>query len=261
MAFYQVLKATAGPLVKAMYQPWVEGVENIPDSGPAILASNHNAVWDSVFLPLMLKREVVFMGKADYFTGTGVKGWATKTFMRAVGTIPVDRAGGRASEAALQAGLERLAQGELFGIYPEGTRSPDGRLHRGKTGVARLAILSGAPIIPVAMIGMHDAQPIGQRLPSRSADIGIRIGEPMDVTRYKGLAHDRYILRQITDELMTRLQELSGQEYVNRYAADVKAELAAQGKFDGPLPTGTTPTAHTDSETEARDASSSDDTQ
>lgn len=236
MGFYQALKFTAGPLVKAMYKPWVEGLENIPETGPAILASNHNAVWDSVFLPLMLKREVVFMGKADYFTGSGVKGWATKNFMRAVGTIPVDRAGGRASEAALQAGLDRLSQGELFGIYPEGTRSPDGRLHRGKTGAARLAILSGAPLIPVAMIGMHEAQPIGQRLPSRDANIGIRIGEPMDVTRYKGMAHDRYILRQITDELMRRLQELSGQEYVDRYAADVKAELAAAGEFDGPVP-------------------------
>lgn len=240
MGFYQALKIGAGPLVKAVYKPWVEGLDNVPQTGPAILASNHNAVWDSVFLPLMLKREVVFMGKADYFTGTGLKGWATKAFMSAVGTIPVDRAGGRASEAALQAGLDRLAQGELFGIYPEGTRSPDGRLHRGKTGVARLAILSGAPIVPVAMIGMHDAQPIGQTLPSRDANIGIRIGEPMDVSRYKNLAHDRYILRQITDELMKRLQELSGQEYVDRYAADVKAELAAQGKFDGPLPGGTT---------------------
>lgn len=235
MGFYRALKLGAGPLVKGMYKPWIEGAENIPAQGPAILASNHNAVWDSVFLPLMLDREVVFMGKADYFTGTGVKGWATKTFMSAVGTIPVDRAGGRASEAALKAGLDRLAQGKLFGIYPEGTRSPDGRLHRGKTGVARLALLSGAPVIPVAMIGMHDAQPIGQKIPSRT-DIGMIIGKPLDFSRYKGMAHDRYVLRAITDEIMYNLMLLSGQEYVDRYAADVKAELAANGEFNGPIP-------------------------
>lgn len=236
MGFYQALKAGGGPLLKAAYKPWIRGAENIPATGPAILASNHNAVWDSVFLPLMLDREVVFMGKADYFTGTGVKGWATKNFMRAVGTIPVDRSGGRASEAALQAGLDRLAAGELFGIYPEGTRSPDGRLHRGKTGVARLALLAGAPVIPVAMIGTHAAQPIGRRIPART-DIGMIIGEPLDFSRYRGMAKDRYVLRAITDEIMHELMLLSGQEYVDRYAADVKAELAAQGKFDGPVPT------------------------
>ena len=201
MAFYQALKATGSPILKAAYHPWIRGKENIPAEGPAILASNHNAVWDSVFLPMMLDREVVFMGKADYFTGTGVKGWMTKEFMRAVGTIPVDRTGGRASESALNAGLKRLRSGELFGIYPEGTRSPDGRLYRGKTGVARLALLSGAPVIPVAMIGTHTAQPIGQRIPSRT-NIGMVIGEPLDFSRYRGLDRDRYVLRAITDEIM-----------------------------------------------------------
>ncbi|MBB6334843.1 1-acyl-sn-glycerol-3-phosphate acyltransferase [Schaalia hyovaginalis] len=236
MAFYQALKATGGPILKAAYKPWIRGKENVPESGPAILASNHNAVWDSVFLPMMLDREVVFMGKADYFTGTGVKGWATKEFMRAVGTIPVDRSGGSASEGALKAGLERLRSGELFGIYPEGTRSPDGRLYRGKTGVARLALLSGAPVIPVAMIGTHAAQPIGQKFPSRT-NIGMVIGEPLDFSRYKGLHKDRFVLRAITDEIMYNLMLLSGQEYVDLYAADVKAKLAAEGKFDGPVPT------------------------
>lgn len=237
MGLYQALKMTGGPVLKAAYRPWIKGKENIPTEGPAILASNHNAVWDSVFLPMMLDREVVFMGKADYFTGTGLKGWATKTFMSAVGTIPVDRSGGRASEAALNAGLKRLAEGELFGIYPEGTRSPDGRLYRGKTGVARLALLSGAPVIPVAMIGMHKAQPIGQKLPSRT-DIGMIIGEPLDFSRYRGLDKDRYVLRAITDEIMYNLMLLSGQEYVDMYAADMKVQLAAEGKFDGPMPDG-----------------------
>ena len=235
MAFYQALKATGGPILKAAYRPWIRGKENIPAEGPAILASNHNAVWDSVFLPMMLDREVVFMGKADYFTGTGFKGWVTKEFMRAVGTIPVDRSGGRASEAALNAGLKRLREGELFGIYPEGTRSPDGRLYRGKTGVARLALLSGAPVIPVAMIGTHAAQPIGQRIPSRT-NIGMVIGEPLDFSRYKGLHKDRYVLRAITDEIMYNLMLLSGQEYVDLYAADVKAKMAEEGEFDGPVP-------------------------
>ena len=235
MGLYQALKLTGTPILKAAYRPWIRGKENIPESGPAILASNHNAVWDSVFLPMMIDREVVFMGKADYFTGTGLKGWATKEFMRAVGTIPVDRSGGRASEAALKAGLTRLAEGELFGIYPEGTRSPDGRLYRGKTGVARLALLSGAPVIPVAMIGTHAAQPIGQKIPSRT-NIGMVIGEPLDFSRYKGLDKDRYVLRAITDEIMYNLMLLSGQEYVDLYAADVKAQLAQEGAFDGPVP-------------------------
>ena len=235
MGLYQALKLTGTPILKAAYRPWIRGKENIPQSGPAILASNHNAVWDSVFLPMMIDREVVFMGKADYFTGTGLKGWATKEFMRAVGTIPVDRSGGRASEAALKAGLKRLSEGELFGIYPEGTRSPDGRLYRGKTGVARLALLSGAPVIPVAMIGTHVAQPIGQKIPSRT-NIGMVIGEPLDFSRYKGLDKDRYVLRAITDEIMYNLMLLSGQEYVDLYAADVKAQLAQEGAFDGPVP-------------------------
>ena len=235
MGLYQALKLTGTPILKAAYRPWIRGKENIPQSGPAILASNHNAVWDSVFLPMMIDREVVFMGKADYFTGTGLKGWATKEFMRAVGTIPVDRTGGRASEAALKAGLKRLGEGELFGIYPEGTRSPEGRLYRGKTGGARLALLSGAPVIPVAMIGTHAAQPIGQKIPSRT-NIGMVIGEPLDFSRYKGLDKDRYVLRAITDEIMYNLMLLSGQEYVDLYAADVKAQLAQEGAFDGPVP-------------------------
>lgn len=235
MAFYHVLKGVGGPVLKGVYHPWIRGVENIPKEGPAILASNHNAVWDSIFLPAMIDRDLVFMGKADYFTGTGVKGWATKNFMKAVGTIPVDRAGGKAAASAMQAGLDRLNRGELFGIYPEGTRSPDGKLYRGKTGVARLALESGAPVIPVAMIGTHAAQPIGQKVPSRT-DIGVVIGEPLDFSRYRPMAKDRFVLRAITDEIMYNLMLLSGQEYVDLYAADVKAELAAKGEFEGPVP-------------------------
>lgn len=211
--------------MKLAYQPWIRGGQYIPESGPAILASNHLAVIDSFFLPLMIQREVVFMGKSDYFTGKGVKGKAVAAFMRGVGTIPVDRTGGRASEAALRTGLNRLDEGGLFGIYPEGTRSPDGRLYRGKTGVARLAVESGAPVLPVAMIGTDIAQPIGRRIP-KLVRIGVVIGPPLDFSRYRGLGNDRFVLRSITDEIMRQIQYLSGQEYVDLYAGSVKRKVA-----------------------------------
>ena len=219
---YRGMKAAAGPALEMLYQPWIRGEEHIPAEGAAILASNHLAVIDSFFLPLLIDREVAFIGKSDYFTGKGVKGWAVKRFMTAVGTIPVDRSGGKASQAALQAGIDRLRAGELFGIYPEGTRSPDGRMYRGKTGVARIALATGAPIIPVAMIGSNIAQPIGQVIPSTRHRVGIVVGEPLDFSRYRGLENDRFVLRSITDEVMYALMSLSGQEYVDVYAADVK---------------------------------------
>lgn len=225
IVFYQFMKATVGSAMRVFYQPWVRGANHIPETGPAILASNHLAVIDSFFLPLMIRREVVFLGKSDYFTGKGVKGKAVAAFMRGVGTIPVDRGGGRASEAALRTGLKRLNEGGLFGIYPEGTRSPDGRLYRGKTGVARLALESGAPVIPVAMIGTNIAQPIGKRIP-KLVRIGVVIGEPLDFSRYRGLENDRFILRSVTDEIMYALMQLSGQEYVDMYAATVKSKIA-----------------------------------
>lgn len=214
-----------GPGVKAYYKPWVEGAEHIPAQGGAILASNHLSFSDSVFLPLVITRKVVFLGKAEYFTGKGLKGWATKNFMEGVGTIPVHRGGGRASEAALRTGLQVLQGGDLLGIYPEGTRSPDGNLYRGKTGVARLAIESGAPVIPVAMIDTHIAQPIGQRVPSRHP-IGVRIGEPISLEGYAGQQDDRTVLRDATDQIMRAIAALSGQSYVDRDAALVKRELA-----------------------------------
>lgn len=227
--FYSFMKATLGSVMKVFYQPWVRGEENIPADGPAILASNHMAVIDSFFLPLMIRREVVFMGKSDYFNGKGIRGKAVAKFMRAVGTIPVDRAGGRASEAALRTGLNRLNEGELFGIYPEGTRSPDGRLYRGKTGVARLALESGAPVIPVAMIGTNIAQPIGKKIPNIHR-IGIVVGQPLDFSRYQGMQDDRFVLRSITDEIMYELMLISGQEYVDVYASTMKDRLAAAKK-------------------------------
>lgn len=230
--YYKLFKhVLLGPGLKVYYHPWSEGVENIPEDGPAILASNHLSFSDSVFLPLVIDRKVQFLGKSEYFTGKGLKGAATKAFMTGVGTIPVHRGGGKASEAALRTALQVLAAGDLFGIYPEGTRSPDGRLYRGKTGVARIAIESGAPIIPVAMIGTDVAQPIGKRVPSR-VEIGVRIGAPIDPTPYRGRQDDREALRELTDAVMTAIQALSGQEYADRDAAQYKRELAAKDKGD-----------------------------
>lgn len=222
--YYTLFKhVLLGPPMKAYYQPWVSGEENIPEEAPAILASNHLSVSDSFFLPLVLTRKVQFLGKSEYFTGKGVKGYATKAFMEGVGTIPVHRGGGRASEAALRAGLQVLAAGELLGIYPEGTRSPDGRLYRGKTGVARMAIEADVPIIPVAMIGTDVAQPIGKKVPSRE-DIGVRIGEPIRIDAYRGRQDDREALREITDHVMGAIQQMSGQVYIDRDAAQYKRE-------------------------------------
>lgn len=225
--FYWLMKRViAGPLLRGMFRPWVRGLDHVPASGGAILASNHLAVIDSFILPLVLSRKIRFIGKAEYFTGTGVKGRLKAGFFRGVGTIPVERGGGKASEAALRTGLQVLESGNLFGIYPEGTRSPDGRLYRGKTGVARLALEAGVPVIPVAMIGTNVAQPIGQVMP-KPMRIGIVIGEPLDFSRYKGMENDRFILRSVTDEIMYALMSLSGQEYVDVYAATAKARVAA----------------------------------
>lgn len=226
--FYWLMRyVLAGPLLKAYFRPWTKGLENVPTDGPAILASNHLAVIDSFVLPLVLERQVQFLGKSDYFTGAGAKGRLVAGFMRGVGTIPVDRSGGKASEAALDTGLRVLKQGGLFGIYPEGTRSPDGRMYRGKTGVARLALESGAPVVPVAMVGTDKAQKVGQVVP-KPIPIGIVMGEPLDFSRYKGMENDRFVLRSVTDEIVYAILRLSEQEYVDIYAATAKARIAAE---------------------------------
>ena len=233
--FYWFLKRILiGPWLRIIFRPWVEGLENMPETGPAILASNHLSFSDSFFLPLVVPRRVTFIAKAEYFTGRGVKGRLSAGFFRAVGQIPVDRSGGRASEAALRSGLKILQRGELFGIYPEGTRSPDGRLYRGRTGVARLALEAGVPVIPCAMIDTEKLQPPGRVLP-RLIRPGVRIGKPLDFSRYEGMAGDRFVLRSMTDEIMYELMMLSGQEYVDMYATKAK-ELIASGQVPGRLP-------------------------
>ncbi|WP_106539875.1 lysophospholipid acyltransferase family protein [Haloactinopolyspora alba] len=223
MLYWLMKSVILGPILRLVYRPWVEGVENVPDEGAAILAGNHLTVIDSFFLPVMLERKVSFLAKSDYFTQRGVKGWFKRRFVGGTGQVPVDRSGGRAGEAALNAGLAVLDQGELFAIYPEGTRSPDGRLYRGKTGVARLALKSQAPVIPVAMIGTAEMQPAGRVIPKVMRP-GIRFGAPLDFSRYEGMESDRHVLRSVTDEIMYALMELSGQEYVDVYASSVKAK-------------------------------------
>ncbi|MER6524421.1 lysophospholipid acyltransferase family protein [Streptomyces sp. NPDC001508] len=222
--------AIGGPL-KVAFRPWVEGLENIPAAGPAILASNHLSFSDSFFLPVVLDRKVTFIAKAEYFTTPGVKGRLTAAFFKGLGQLPVDRSGGRgAGEAAVRSGLEVLGRGELFGIYPEGTRSPDGRLYRGKPGgLARVALASGAPVIPVAMIDTEKIQPPGKVLPKLMRP-GIRIGRPLDFRRYQGLEHDRFVLRALTDEVMYEIMKLSGQEYVDIYATAAKRQIAEAAK-------------------------------
>ena len=224
--FYWLMKyVVIGPIVKAIWRPWIVGRRNIPAEGAAILASNHLSFVDSVFLPLMIDRPVAFLAKSDYFTGKGLKGWSTRMFFKATGMIPIDRSGGKASEASLNTGLEVLGRGDLLGIYPEGTRSSDGRLYRGRTGIARMVLEGHVPVIPVAMIDTEKAMPIGSRMP-KIRRIGIVIGEPLDFSRFAGLEGDRFILRSITDEIMYELAKLSGQEYVDVYASSVKGAAA-----------------------------------
>jgi 1-acyl-sn-glycerol-3-phosphate acyltransferase len=211
-----------GPILLRVFRPWLKGVENVPVSGAAILASNHLSFIDSVFLPLVLRRPVVFLAKSEYFTGRGFKGWLVRQFFLASGQLPIDRSGGKASEDALFTGINVLSEGKLLGIYPEGTRSPDGRMYRGRTGIARMALESGVPVIPVAMIDTEKVMPIGVKIP-KVQRIGVVFGSPLDFSRFAGYENDRFVLRAITDEIMHELVGLSGQEYVDEYASTRRA--------------------------------------
>src|SRR5499427_6689931 len=212
--------------LKLVFRPWSRGRANVPRRGPVILVSNHLSFADHFFGPLPLPRKVVFLAKAEYFNGRGLKGLASRVFFSGVGTIPIDRTGGEASERALRTGLQVLAAGHVLGIYPEGTRSPDGRLYRGKTGVARLAIDSGAPVVPCAMIGTFELQPASTIWPNFRVRPGVKFGEPLDFSRYRGQA-DAMLLRTVTDEIMQAIAKLTGQEYVDVDARRAKAEMAA----------------------------------
>jgi 1-acyl-sn-glycerol-3-phosphate acyltransferase len=222
--FYWFLKWIAlGPFLRVIFRPVIEGAENVPDEGPAILASNHLSYADWLFMPLTLPRRVTFVAKAEYFTTPGIKGFFQRLFFSGAGQVPIDRSGASAAEGALTSAKRVLDEGELFGIYPEGTRSHDGKLYRGKTGVARLALETGVPVIPVAVVGTDVVAPPGKKFGSFTRPV-VRFGKPLDFERYEGLENDRYILRSITDEIMYEIMRLSGQEYVDMYATRAKEE-------------------------------------
>ena len=221
-----------GPLLSFLGRPKVQGLEYVPDSGAVILASNHLAVADSFYLPLVVKRRITFLAKAEYFTGTGLKGKLTKFFYSSTNQVPIDRTDADSAQAALTTAQRILGEGKLLGMYPEGTRSPDGRLYKGKTGLARVALESGIPVIPVAMVGTNVVNPPGSKM-WHFGRVEVRVGKPMDFSRFEGLAGNRFIERAVIDEVMYELMRLGGQEYVDLYAADVKEQaesLDAQPK-------------------------------
>jgi 1-acyl-sn-glycerol-3-phosphate acyltransferase len=215
---YGILRAFLTPFLMILFRPKVRGLRNVPGSGPVIIASNHLSFSDSIFMPLVVPRKVTFLAKSEYFTSPGPKGLLKKLTFIALGQVPVDRSGGRRSEAALIAGLKVLAEGKCLGIYPEGTRSPDGRLYKGRSGIARLAIDSGAPVVPVAMFNTEKIQPTGTVVP-KVMRVEMIFGEPM---YFEGDSTDLIHLRDVTDKIMSSIQAMSGQEYVDTYATKAK---------------------------------------
>jgi len=243
--FYWVAKYTLGVALYVIFRPWSRGRRNVPRRGPVILVSNHLSFADHFFGPLPLPRKVVFLAKSEYFTGKGLKGLVSRAFFSGVGQIPIDRTGGEASERALRSGLRVLAAGNVLGIYPEGTRSPDGRLYRGRTGVARLALESRAPVVPCAMMHTFEFLPPGSHSPRFGLRPGVIFGKPMDFSGYYGRETDREALRAVTDEIIAEIAKLGGQEYVNVYAQQAKERLQAGDPLPPaePLPAGEPPQA------------------
>jgi len=223
---YTFLKSFLTPILMVLFRPKVNGLRHVPNVGPVIIASNHLSFSDSIFMPLVVPRKVTFMAKSEYFTSPGLKGFMKKIVFQALGQVPVDRSGGRRSEAAIRTGLKLLEEGQCIGIYPEGTRSPDGRLYKGRTGIARMAIDSGVPVVPVAMFNTAEIQPTGQIVP-KVRRVEMVFGEPM---YFEGDSGDLQFLRKVTDEIMQAIQKLSGQVYVDIYASDAKNAMAAEKK-------------------------------
>lgn len=213
---YPVLHAIVPPIARAVWRPTVEGIEHVPMSGPVMMASNHLSFTDSVVIPVVAPRKVVFLAKSEYFTSPGIKGWMSRVWFEGLGMVPVDRDDTRAAISSLDIALDVLRRGEAFGIYPEGTRSRDGRLYRGRTGVAQLALTAGVPVVPVGLIGTAALQPVDGTWP-RLAKVTVRFGEPIDLSgRYDGLPPGR-ARREATDLIMDAIQALTGQERVEAY--------------------------------------------
>ena len=225
MAYFIIKNFILGPILQILFRPWVKGSKNVPNAGGAILASNHLSFSDSIFLPLKVRRPVTFLAKSDYFTGKGIKGALIRWFFKATGQLPIDRSGGKASEDSLNTGLGVLERGLLLGIYPEGTRSPDAKLYRGRTGIARMVLEAKVPVVPVAMIDTEKVQPIGSKYP-KIRRVGVVIGEPMDFTRFAGMEGERAVLRAVTDLIVYNIMQLSNQEYEDVYASTVKNRMA-----------------------------------
>ena len=214
---YWLFKGFLKPLMRLIYKVEITGLENVPTKGPAIIAANHLSFLDSFFIPLVIKRrKMTYLAKADYF-----KSWKTAWFFRSVGQIPCEREGGKKSQQSLDIALEVLSEQKLLGIYPEGTRSPDGKLHRGRTGVARLALQAGVPVVPVGHVGTDLVQPKNRKFPRITGRIKVQVnfGPPLDFSRHAGQEKDRFVLRSVTDEIVYEIMQLSGQEYVDEYAS------------------------------------------
>ena len=221
--FYRVLKVILTPILRGLYHVKAEGLENIPKEGPVIIVANHVSFLDSFWIPLMVPRRMVYLAKAEYF-----ESWKTAWFFRALGMIPVKRDIKEKTEAALQAGIEVLSEGGVIGLYPEGTRSPDGRLYRGRTGVARLALRSRSVVIPVGLVGSREVMPKDSKLPKLWGHVKVRFGEPIDFERYYEAEEDRFILRTMTDEIMFEIMSLSGQTYVDDYASKEATDIVPE---------------------------------
>lgn len=225
MAYFILKNFVLGPILHVLFRPWIRGKQNIPKSGGAILASNHLSFSDSIFLPLKVTRPVTFLAKSDYFTGKGLKGAITRWFFKATGQLPIDRSGGKASEDSLNTGLGVLERGLLLGIYPKGTRSPDGKLYRGRTGIARMVLQAKVPVVPVAMIDTEKVQRIGQTIP-KIRRVGVVMGDQLDFSRFAGMDGERAVLRAVTDRIVYDIMRLSGQQYEDVYASTVRNRMA-----------------------------------